>query len=65
MSGMMLKMVADFLKVEPEEILQKIETVESSIREGVELLSSIDSRIKAIESHLGIEREENAEIEES
>jgi len=55
----MLKAVASFLNVTPEEITQNFEQLRNTAVNGVQMLESIDARLCAIEHALGI----NAAVE--
>jgi signal transduction histidine kinase len=51
----MLKALASFLNVTPEEITANFEQLRGTALNGVELLERIDARLSAIEQKLGIE----------
>lgn len=53
--SIMLKAVASFLNVTPEEITANFEQLRGTALNGVELLERIDARLSAIEQKLGIE----------
>lgn len=60
----MLKAIAGFLNVSPEEITENIEQFRHTAMNGVALLEQIDARLKRIEDKLDIPADELMKLEE-
>lgn len=53
--GIMLKALASFLNVTPEEITANFEQIRATATHGVQLLETIDARLSRIEEKLGLD----------
>jgi hypothetical protein len=55
MNMMMLKMIADFIGIEPDDIKSMVFDGQAAIGEGLRYMQKIDHRLDLIMAHLGID----------
>jgi hypothetical protein len=61
MNKMMLKVIADFLGLEPEEIRKMLLDGHSAIADGLKYMEAVNLKLTLIMDHLGIHPNENTD----